>query len=81
MPKTLHVASISINQTVGDWEGNRDRICEAIQRAKKRGVQLMLFPEMSVSGYSLGDRLQMEGTLRRSATALHDRRRLARTDQ
>ena len=72
MPKTLHVASISINQTVGDWEGNRDRICEAIQRAKKRGVQLMLFPEMSVSGYSLGDRLQMEGTLRRSAAALHE---------
>ena len=32
----------------------------------------MLFPEMSISGYSLGDRLQMEGTLRRSAEVLHE---------
>ena len=72
MPKTAHIASISINQTVGDWEGNGLRIKEAIRRAKNRGIQLMLFPEMSISGYSLGDRLQMEGTLRRSAEVLHE---------
>ena len=64
--KHTHVATIAINQTVGDWTGNKRRIREAITAARGRGAKLLIFPEMVISGYSLGDRLLMNGTLERS---------------
>ncbi|MBM75927.1 MAG: NAD(+) synthase [Proteobacteria bacterium] len=71
MSNIAHVAAVSINQTVGDWEGNAQRIIKAIAECRSRGVQLICFPEMCIPGYSLGDRLQMEGTLSRSAAMVH----------
>jgi NAD+ synthase (glutamine-hydrolysing) len=62
----VHVAVASLNQTVGDWSGNLARCVEVIEEARRRGVRLLLLPEMCMSGYSLGDRLQREGTLLRS---------------
>ena len=66
MTQKAHVASISINQTVGDWSDNQIRIENAIDAAKAKGCKLILFPEMCCSGYSLGDRILMLGTLRRT---------------
>jgi len=59
----VHVASASLNQTVGDWRGNRRRIVEVLSEARRRGVSLVVLPEGCVSGYSLGDRLHRRGTL------------------
>ena len=64
--KHTHVATIAINQTVGDWTGNKRRIKQSIAVARERGARLLVFPEMVISGYSLGDRLLMNGTLERS---------------
>ena len=61
MSTFAHVSAVSINQTVGDWAGNKARIVSAIEEAKNRGARLIVFPEMCISGYSLGDRLLMEG--------------------
>ncbi|MBX6316641.1 MAG: NAD+ synthetase, partial [Isosphaeraceae bacterium] len=61
-----HVAVASVNQTVGDWEGNERRIRAVIAAARERGAKLLLLPEMCVSGYSLGDRLLRVGTIERS---------------
>src|SRR5262249_22304957 len=61
-----HVAVASVNQTVGDWEGNERRIREVIAAARDRGARLVLLPEMCVPGYSLGDRLLRQGTVERS---------------
>ncbi|MFT5680328.1 MAG: NAD+ synthase (glutamine-hydrolyzing) [Myxococcota bacterium] len=66
MSLTAHIATASINQTVGDWTGNRRRISAAITEARRRGVRLLALPEMVIPGYSLGDRLLMSGTIRRS---------------
>ena len=62
----VNVATVALNQTVGDWNGNRRRIVEAVEKAKEEGARLVVLPEMCVSGYSLGDRLLMQGTLTRS---------------
>ena len=67
-----HVATISINQTVGDWTGNKRRIQKAIGIATSKGAKLLVFPEMVISGYSLGDRLLMNGTLTRSWQMIED---------
>ncbi|MCB9664535.1 MAG: NAD(+) synthase [Alphaproteobacteria bacterium] len=66
VPEALHVAVASLNQTVGDWAGNAARIAEACAEARRRGAVLLALPEMCVSGYSLGDRVAMRGTLERS---------------
>lgn len=74
-----HVAVASLNQTVGDWQGNTQRILHVIQEAQQRQASLLLLPEMCISGYSLGDRLPRIGTFERSyqqlqiiAAASHD---------
>jgi len=67
---TVRVAGATLNQTVGDWAGNTSRIIQAIAAARAQKVAVLALPEMSISGYSLGDRLLMEGTLRRSLQAL-----------
>ena len=72
MSTFAHVAAISINQTVGDWSGNQQRITDAIHIAKEKGIRFLVFPEMCISGYSLGDRLLMDGTLHRSWKMLED---------
>ena len=72
MSTFAHVAAISINQTVGDWSGNQQRIIDAIRVAKEKGIRFLVFPEMCLSGYSLGDRLLMDGTLLRSWKMLED---------
>jgi NAD+ synthase (glutamine-hydrolysing) len=66
VPLAAHVGAASLNQTVGDWRGNRERIAAAIAHARERGVKLLALPEMCIPGYSLGDRLMMRGTLERS---------------
>jgi NAD+ synthase (glutamine-hydrolysing) len=68
--QNTHVAAISLNQTVGDWAGNSRRIIEALACARQRGATLIVFPEMCISGYSLGDRLFMGSTTTRSWLAL-----------
>lgn len=66
----LHIAAATLNQTVGDWEGNVARIQRAIEAARQRGASVLVLPEMAIPGYSLGDRLLREGTLARSWSAL-----------
>jgi len=71
---TAHVATASINQTVGDWSGNFRRITTVIQDARQRGVRFLVLPEMCIPGYSLGDRLLMRGTIERSWDILENLR-------
>lgn len=63
MTSSAHVAAASLNQTVGDWQGNARRITEVLHATRERGAQLLILPEGCVSGYSLGDRLHRSGTL------------------
>ena len=69
-PRTAHVATASINQTVGDWSGNARRLIATLDEAKRRGVRLLALPELAISGYSLGDRVLRRGTLENSCTTL-----------
>ena len=61
-----HIAVASLNQTVGDWPGNEARALVAISAARAVGARLLLMPEMSISGYSMGDRVLRTGTVERS---------------
>jgi len=68
----VSVSTVALNQTVGDWLGNKVRVLRAIELAKAEGARLIVCPEMCISGYSLGDRLLMQGTLRRAWRMLEE---------
>lgn len=53
----LRVALAQINPTVGDLAGNAQRIVEFCRRAKKAEADLVLFPEMALTGYPPEDLL------------------------
>ena len=47
----VRIALAQINTTVGDFDGNSAKIIDYSIRAKSAGVDLVLFPELSVCGY------------------------------
>jgi NAD+ synthase len=51
MPDTLNVALAQINTVVGDIAGNLERIRAARAEAARQGADLVVFPELTVSGY------------------------------
>jgi len=57
MSKVLRVAIAQINSTVGDIEGNAQRILEYVRRAKKLQADIVTFPELSLCGYPPEDLL------------------------
>jgi NAD+ synthase (glutamine-hydrolysing) len=56
----LRVALAQINSRVGDLEGNARKIREWIARARDQGAELVLFPELAVTGYPPEDLLLKE---------------------
>ena len=53
----MRVALAQINTTVGDLDGNRDRIVAEIGEAKAAGAELVVFPELAITGYPPEDLL------------------------
>jgi NAD+ synthase (glutamine-hydrolysing) len=51
----LRIALAQVNATVGDLAGNADAIVSWTHRAAGRGAQLMVFPEMMLTGYPVED--------------------------
>jgi len=49
--RTIRIAMAQINPTLGDLAGNRDKIIEYIKRARKLGANIVVFPELAVTGY------------------------------
>ena len=53
----MRVCAAQINPTVGDIEGNTRKIIDAISRARTEDVDIILFPELTLSGYPPEDLL------------------------
>jgi NAD+ synthase (glutamine-hydrolysing) len=53
----LRVALAQLNTTVGDIDGNAQRIVDSLGEAHARGAQLVVFPELAVNGYPPEDLL------------------------
>ncbi|MBI2060244.1 MAG: NAD+ synthase [Nitrospirae bacterium] len=55
--QTLRVALAQINPTVGDLEGNARKVRDAIRRAESMGADVLLTPELVMTGYPPEDLL------------------------
>jgi NAD+ synthase (glutamine-hydrolysing) len=51
----LRIALAQVNPTVGDLDGNADIIVEWSRRAASAGADLVVFPEMMLTGYPVED--------------------------
>ncbi len=54
---TLRLGLAQINTTVGDLDGNAAKVLEYVDRARELGVDLLSFPEMTITGYPPEDLL------------------------
>jgi NAD+ synthase (glutamine-hydrolysing) len=73
----VRLALAQINTVVGDLDGNRDRILEGLDEARAAGVDLVLFPELAVTGYPPEDLLLRPGFLRAAERSLSEIARAA----
>jgi NAD+ synthase (glutamine-hydrolysing) len=55
--RTLRLALAQINTTIGDLEGNAAKVLEYVERARAQGVDLISFPELTITGYPPEDLL------------------------
>jgi NAD+ synthase (glutamine-hydrolysing) len=69
---TLRIALAQVNATVGDVGGNARLVIEWIGRARDEGAQLVLFPELVLSGYPAEDLWLKGHFLDRVGEALHE---------
>ncbi|MGZ8693811.1 MAG: NAD+ synthase [Gaiellaceae bacterium] len=68
----MRLALAQINPVVGDLVGNRVRILERLNEARERGADLVLFPELAVTGYPPEDLLLRPGFLRAAEQSLEE---------
>lgn len=48
-----------LNPVIGDYSGNQSLIIQALRNAEKAGIDLLILPEMCVTGYPAQDLLEM----------------------
>ena len=68
----MKVAIAQINTTVGDFEGNLKKCVCAIEHAQTHGCDIVLFPEMTLSGYPPLDLLERKAFVECAMRALDD---------
>jgi NAD+ synthase (glutamine-hydrolysing) len=67
----VKVALAQINPTVGDLAGNEAKIIAAYQRGVEAGVEMVLCPELSITGYPPRDLLLKKGFITRNLETLN----------
>src|SRR5438874_12116110 len=74
----MRLALAQINTTVGDLDGNREKIVQRLTDARSAGADLVVFPELAVTGYPPEDLLLRPGFVRAAERSLEQIAREAR---
>src|SRR6202051_5409065 len=67
----LRIALAQVNATVGDLDGNAELIVGWTRRAAARGVRVLVFPEMMLTGYPVEDLALRASFVQASIAGLH----------
>src|SRR3977135_3667071 len=62
--RAMRIALSQINPIVGDLAGNRAMMLERLEDAKRSSADMVLFPELAVTGYPPEDLLLRPGFVR-----------------
>src|SRR5436190_801984 len=74
----MRLALAQINPVVGDLDGNRELILERLREARSHSAELVVFPELAVTGYPPEDLLLRPGFIRAAEESLRELARGAR---
>jgi NAD+ synthase (glutamine-hydrolysing) len=74
----VRLALAQINPVVGDLDGNRRLILERLDEARSNAADLVLFPELAVTGYPPEDLLLRPGFVRAAESSVEEIAREAR---
>jgi NAD+ synthase (glutamine-hydrolysing) len=66
----MRLALAQIDTVVGDLDGNRERILSRLAEAREAGADLVLFPELAVTGYPPEDLLLRPSFLKAATASL-----------
>ncbi|HFQ82259.1 MAG TPA: NAD+ synthase, partial [Desulfobacterales bacterium] len=66
----MKIALAQINPVIGDFDFNLSRMRHWIVRARRAGCELIVFPELAVSGYPPQDLLERRGFVENQQAAL-----------
>jgi NAD+ synthase (glutamine-hydrolysing) len=68
----LRIALAQINATVGDLSGNATKIIASLDQARDKGADLVLFPELAITGYPPEDLLLKPSFIAASREAIEE---------
>lgn len=68
----LRIALTQINSTIGDIKGNTKKIINFIKEAKNKDADLIVFPELAITGYPPEDLLFKESFINENLKALKE---------
>ena len=66
----MKIALAQIDTTIGDFAGNVDLIVKYAGRARERGADLVVFPELALCGYPPRDLVEKPGFIERSQSEM-----------
>ena len=67
----VKVAAATPLVRIGDCRANAERIAEQMREAVERGVSIVVFPELSLTGYTCGDLVRQASLQEAAEQALH----------
>lgn len=70
MSNLIRIGMAQINPVLGDIEGNVNKIVETIEQAIRAKVELLVFPELTITGYSPQDLLFNDRFIRANLAGL-----------
>jgi len=68
----LRIALAQINVTVGDLDGNKQKVLHSLDQARGLGVDLIAFPELVLTGYPPEDLLLKPAFIEANVKCLHE---------
>lgn len=68
----IRIALAQYNFIIGDFDYNKSRILEGIRKASSAGADLVVFPELALTGYPAGDFLEFDDFIGRMDATMHE---------
>jgi len=68
----MKVALAQLNYTIGDFEGNKRKIISGIEKARNEGADLVVFSELSVTGYYPHDLLEKKEFIQKAEAVVNE---------
>lgn len=69
-PREICIATVAVNTTPLDFSGNEALVREGLRRAREGGAELVVFPELVLSGYGAEDAFLWRETRERALRSL-----------